>query len=187
MFGVFQIPALAAAGVAATLVGIQLGSSTIAAINPAFFRGPAVHPRDRGVALDPQELEARRLARQAAAYGNLYGWDEGENALRLACAGCTAGLPVAHAYQTAYQPSVPYFGSREEIAADEARIRREIDEHYEARLAAEAERRARFALVERYAHPLDETATPEGVGGPEELPPEEAPPEEAPPEESEAD
>jgi hypothetical protein len=64
---------------------------------------------------------------------------------------------------------VPYFGSREEIAAEDALRSRKIDQRYEDRLAEQAERRARLALVERYAHPEREQSLSEtGMGGPEE-------------------
>jgi hypothetical protein len=162
MLNAYHLPPLGLAAFLAVALGIQLGESTVDSIKPTFFQGPAVHPRERGAALDPRELEARRLARQAAAYREHYSWNDGEMALRLACANC--GPAVSRAYL--YNPAVPYFGSREEIAAEDARMRQEIDARYEARLEAEEERRARFALVERYAHPEEEVA--EGMGGPEE-------------------
>ena len=160
--GSHQIAIASGALFAGAIAGISLGNSTVSAINPNFFHGPAVHPRDRGVALDPRELEARRLARQASAYNEYYSWDEGQSALRLACANCRPVINRANAYQGV----VPYFGSREEIAAEDARTRQEIDARYDARIEAEEARRARFALVERYAFPEEEVA--EGVGGPEE-------------------
>lgn len=162
MLNAYQLPQFGLAAFVAVALGIHLGESTVDSIKPTFFQGPAVHPRERGAALDPRELEARRLARQAAAYSEYYSWNDGEMALRLACANC--GPVVSSAYL--YNPAVPYFGSREEIATEDARMRQEIDARYEARLEAEDERRARFALVERYAYPEEEVA--EGMGGPEE-------------------
>jgi hypothetical protein len=155
----------------AALVGIQLGTSAIGAVNPIFFTDAPVHPRDRGAAVDPREIEARRLARQAAAYDSFYDWNDGSASLRLACAGCTIGGQVAASY-------VPYFGSRESIAAEDERMRREIDARYEARLAAEVEREARRAEIELLAEPAIDRpirAADGGLamGGPDEpLPPE---------------
>ncbi len=164
--GPYQISGAAAAIFLAAVIGVHLGNTTVAAINPNFFHGPAVHPRDRGAALDPREIEARRLARMASAYNEYYSFDDGRAALRLACVGnCGSGMYRAPNYSA----GVPYFGSREEIAAEDALTSRKIDQRYEDRLAAEAERRARFALVERYAHPNQEQAVTEaGMGGPEE-------------------
>ena len=164
MLNVYHLPPLGLAALAAVALGIQLGESTVDSIKPTFFQGPALHPRDRGAALDPRELEARRLARQATTYSERYSWNDGELALRLACANC--GPVVSRAYL--YDPTVPYFGSREEIAAEDRRMRQEIDARYDARLEAESARRARFALVERYAHPEEEDEIVEAMGGPEE-------------------
>lgn len=175
---------LTASLLVAALIGIQLGTGAVGAVNPIFFTERPVHPRDRGAALDPRDIEARRLARQAAAYDSFYDWNDGAAALSLACAGCTIGGQVAASY-------VPYFGSRESIAADDERMRREIDARYEARLAAEVEREARRAEVELLAEPavarselVAEPALADdgglGMGGPDEPPPE-AKTEEAPP------
>jgi hypothetical protein len=156
----------------AALAGITLGTSTVGAVNPIFFTEVPVHPRDRGAAVDPREIEARRLARQAAVYDEFYGWNEGSAALSLACAGCTRQAYVGGQIAG---PSVPYFGSREEIAREDARRSREIDARYEARLAEEEARYAREAQIERYAHfavaqesegeRQDES---QGMGGPDE-------------------
>jgi hypothetical protein len=42
-----------------TLSGVYLGNSAVNEINPAHFRGPAIHPRDRGVAVDPNQYVER--------------------------------------------------------------------------------------------------------------------------------
>lgn len=127
MFGASPFVSAGAAALVAAIFGIQLGNSTVAAIKPTFFLGPAVHPRDRGVAIDPRDLEARRLARLETAYGALYGWDEGNRSLRLACIDCGGSGSRPHATVFDYDARVPYFGSREERAADEARERLAAD------------------------------------------------------------
>lgn len=126
---------LTAAVLVAALIGIQLGGSAVSAINPLFFTELPLHPRDRGVAVDPRELEARRLQRQAAAYDKFYDWGDGGASLRLASA-------VGGQFTPAMVPGeVPYFGSREEIAASDARMLREIEERDQARIAAEERQR----------------------------------------------
>ncbi len=78
---------LGLAAVVAAIIGVQLGESAIAGINPIHFQGEAVHPRDRGAAVDPATIPP---ARQASYY-EAYGWDAG-NAARLSeCAGCAPG------------------------------------------------------------------------------------------------
>lgn len=65
--------------------GIQLGESTIGMINPVHFQGPAIHPRDRGAAID--ESQFRPSERSFASF---YGWDEGESARLEDCGDCEA-------------------------------------------------------------------------------------------------
>lgn len=127
-------PHMLTVGVAAfvgSVLGVQLGNATISAIKPNFFLGAAVHPRDRGKAIDPREIEARRLARLQSRYDSLYGWEEGNRALQAVCGNCQA--PASHAVAV-YDARVPYFGSLEEQEADERREDEEIDRRYQARL-----------------------------------------------------
>ncbi|MDP8994608.1 MAG: hypothetical protein M3N07_06475 [Pseudomonadota bacterium] len=79
----FTIPAFGAAVLAAVALGVHLGESAIDQINPIYFQGPAVHPRDRGAAIDPNALPPQR-----PAFAELYGWDEGEAARTADCAAC---------------------------------------------------------------------------------------------------
>lgn len=90
----YALPALGAALLMAGVVGVQLGESAVAEINPIYFQGAAVHPRDRGAALDPQAVEPAE-----AGYAQAYGWDAG-NAARIAdCDGCDVLTPYeAFAY-----------------------------------------------------------------------------------------
>lgn len=142
------LPAMGIAGFLAVIAGIQLGNSAVSAIDPVYFQGPALHPRDRGAALDERELEAARLARRAVAYNELYGWDEGRAARLADCQGCSLTRVAAGDYSAV----VPYFGSRAERRADEARERNEIDALYAQREEEAARRReARIDHVARYA------------------------------------
>jgi hypothetical protein len=78
-------PALAALVLAAGAFGVHLGQSAIDRINPLYFQGAAVHPRDRGAAVDPASLAA-----QGPRFADLYGWEEGAAARAADCAGCEA-------------------------------------------------------------------------------------------------
>lgn len=69
----------------AVVGGIQLGESAVAEIDPIHFQGPAIHPRDRGAAIEePLPPPARP---RFAAY---YGWAEGQAARAQDCGGCDA-------------------------------------------------------------------------------------------------
>ncbi|HEX9933190.1 MAG TPA: hypothetical protein VGB08_10150 [Allosphingosinicella sp.] len=77
--------ALAALVIAAAALGIHLGESAIDQINPLYYQGAAVHPRDRGAAVD------ETLARpQAPRFAELYGWAEGQDAHAADCGDCVA-------------------------------------------------------------------------------------------------
>lgn len=118
MINPFTFPALGGALLAAAAIGVHLGESSIDLINPIYFQGPAVHPRDRGVALDERSLPSR-----PPAYGELYGWAEGGAARAADCGDCDAlRARDAYAYREAYAylAQVPYFGGRQEAAAVEA-------------------------------------------------------------------
>lgn len=140
----FSLPVVGAAAVAAVAVGLHLGNSAVAEINPLYFRGPAVHPRDRGAAIDETALQAQ-LARRPPRYDQLYGWDEGQAARGALCRDC--GLDDG---ARVYAAAVPYFGSVEEIRAEDAAERRELNRRHERRLADAAEREARSKAVLRY-------------------------------------
>jgi hypothetical protein len=80
-----KLPAFAALVLAGVAGGVALGDSAIDQINPLYFQGAAVHPRDRGAALDPSALPA-----QSPRFADLYGWDEGQAARAADCFGCPA-------------------------------------------------------------------------------------------------
>ena len=109
MLNPFALPALGGSILAAVVVGIHLGESSVGLINPIYFQGPALHPRDRGAALDERALVAR-----APAQGQLYGWEEGRAARAADCVDCDA-LQARDAH--VYSAEVPYFGGRGEARA----------------------------------------------------------------------
>jgi hypothetical protein len=53
-----------------TLSGVYLGKSAVNEINPAYFRGPAIHPRDRGAEVDPNMYVERSAFAGAIWYGD---------------------------------------------------------------------------------------------------------------------
>jgi hypothetical protein len=133
------LPALGGALLAAVVLGIHLGESAVGLIDPIHFQGPAVHPRDRGAAIDPNRVAPRR-----ASYADLYGWEEGDAALTATCDGC--GGPFGRAAY-AYSAEVPYFGGGV-TAEPEPAARYEPDPKPEPREAWAA----REEPVARYAH-----------------------------------
>lgn len=140
-----QTIAMGLAGVfGAMMLGISLGNSALSQINPIYFQGAAIHPRDRGAAIDPN-----RPTVIPNTYEQLYGWSQGAQARLAECPGCTFERPVAPPVQVA---SVSYFGSREEQARRDAREQRDIDAAYERNLA-DAERRSdMMQRLARYTH-----------------------------------
>jgi hypothetical protein len=50
-------------------LGVQLGDSAVDQIDPLYFQGAAVHPRDRGAALDPNALPGPIISPYTQAYG----------------------------------------------------------------------------------------------------------------------
>lgn len=101
-----NFPALGGSLLAAVALGIHLGQSAVGLIDPVHFQGPAIHPRDRGAAIDPN-----RVRSSEPLYAELYGWDEGRTARLADCGNCEA-LAARDAY--AYSAVVPYFGGRRE-------------------------------------------------------------------------
>ncbi len=104
MVNPYTLPVLGGSLLAAVALGVHLGESSVGLINPIHFQGPAVHPRDRGAALDESRLPPR-----APAYGELYGWEAGAAARAADCGDCEA-LRVRAAYAHDYSAEVPQFG-----------------------------------------------------------------------------
>ncbi len=136
---------LGAGGVLAVIFGVSLGNSAISQINPFYFQGAAVHPRDRGAALDPNAPTVI-----PNRYEQLYGFAQGQQARAIDCVGCTFAPPAMPTEARVHAAGAPYFGSREERARDDARERRAIDAIYQARLDDAAARRAALESVRRY-------------------------------------
>ena len=78
------LPAFGALVLAAAAFGVHVGQSAVSQINPLFFQGPAVHPRDRGAVV------ADALPRARPAFAELYGWEQGQAARNGDCIGCEA-------------------------------------------------------------------------------------------------
>lgn len=99
----FTLPALGASVLLAVAGGIQLGESTIAMINPVHFQGPAVHPRDRGAAVDEHAVRPSE-----PSFASLYGWDEGQAARAADCMDCDM-LAARDAYVEYEAPAVSIY------------------------------------------------------------------------------
>jgi len=97
-----KIPAFAGLILAGMAGGVALGESAIDQINPIYFQGAAVHPRDRGAALDPNALPA-----QTPRFAEYYGWEEGQAARTADCFGCAA-IAARDAYAYAEAPAIQY-------------------------------------------------------------------------------
>lgn len=132
---------------AAVAAGIHLGESAVAMINPIYFQGPALHPRDRGAAIDERTLQGAR-----PAPARPYGWGEG-HAARAIAADCDDCDPLALRDAQDYSAVVPYFGGDEPPAeaaevpsrVPEVRIVRGSDEFVEPAVPPKRN-------IERYAH-----------------------------------
>ncbi len=147
MIRIGSVAGFGIAGVLAVMFGVSLGNSAISQINPLYFQGAAVHPRDRGAALDPNAPTVI-----PNSYQQFYGFDEGREARAAACPGCAFAAAAMPAEALVHTASAPYFGSREERARDEAQERREIDSAYQQRLDDAAARRAAMDELRRYTH-----------------------------------
>jgi len=112
MINPLTLPMLGGSLLAAVALGVHLGESSVGLIHPIHFQGPALHPRDRGAAIDETRLPPR-----APAYGELYGWEQGEAARAADCGNCEA-LRARAAYAHDYSAEVPYFGG----PAEQARV-----------------------------------------------------------------
>jgi len=76
---------LSGAVLVAAAAGVLLGDSAIDQINPLYFQGAAVHPRDRGA-----EVDETALAPPGPRFRDHYGWEEGQAARSADCNGCAA-------------------------------------------------------------------------------------------------
>ena len=149
MVNPFTLPAVGTALAVAVVTGIHLGESSIGLINPIYFQGPALHPRERGVAIDETQVRPAQ-----PSYAQLYGWEQGEAARAEDCGDCEA-IRARDAYARDYSAEVPYFGGPTEPPAPRERQIAAVEVHYgqappapvEAQAPAEPQR-----PVVRYAH-----------------------------------
>ena len=143
MHSPFTLPVLAGSMLASVALGIHLGESAIAQINPIYYQAPPLHPRDRGAAIEEGNL-ARAPGDYALPtdYAGLHGWDQGQAALAADCGDC-AGMRGRET--RAYSARVPYFGSRRDLHAAVAQAR---DEFAEPPQVVSPPRQQ----VDRYAH-----------------------------------
>jgi hypothetical protein len=102
------VSALACLVVAAGAIGVHLGQAAIDDINPLYFQGAAVHPRDRGA-----EVSELSLQPQPATFAQLYGWEQGQAARTADCGNCAA-LGARDAYGGTVQFAVIQGGWRTE-------------------------------------------------------------------------
>lgn len=152
------LPAVGGAILAAAVLGIHLGESSIGLINPIYFQGPALHPRERGVALDENAVRPR-----APVYAQLYGWDQGNAARAADCGDCSAlEARDAYARPAVYSAEVPYFGSREEPRAEQVRERVAVQTAYveevEPEYAAEEVVEPKSPVLRYAYYPVEEPA-----------------------------
>ena len=164
MIGPYTLPMLGASLLAAVTLGVHLGESSVGLIDPVHFQGPAIHPRDRGAAIDESRLPPR-----GPAYAELYGWEKGAAARAADCGDCEA-LRARAAYARDYSAEVPWFGGPAPPR------RADVSETAEAAVVivdepAPEEAEAIKYPVERYAHypvAAGEIAEPADVPPPDE-------------------
>lgn len=150
MLNPLATPVIGASLLAAVALGIHLGESSIGLIHPVHFQGPALHPRDRGAAIDPNRVQPRQVS-----YLALYGWEQGQAAHAADCGDCEA-LRARDAYARDYSAEVPHFGSDDEIRRLEARARAATELRFAEAEAAAQLAAARRSEVLRYAsYPVD--------------------------------
>lgn len=142
-----SIITLGVGGVLAVIFGVSLGNSAISQINPLYFQGAALHPRDRGAAVDPNAPTVI-----PNRYEQLYGFNEGLQARAMDCVGCTFAPPAILDRALVQAASAPYFGSREERVRNDAREQHEIDSLYQQRIDDAEARRATMEQMRQYTH-----------------------------------
>jgi hypothetical protein len=128
-----MLPVMGVLVVIAGAVGLQLGESAVAQIDPVHFQGAS--PKLRDVRSDP-------LPAPAPAYASGYSWDEGYDAMARDCGDCPA-REARHVYA-----AVPPIG--------DPAIEGAYDEAPEFDVAAVDEQAERYAVdwsrVSRYVH-----------------------------------
>jgi len=139
-----RAPLLGAVLVGAAGVGAHMGETAIASINPLYFQGPAIHPRDRGAAVDPSRLPAPE-----PRFADHYGWAEGAAARLADCGDCAAlaardhyaSIPVHH-LATAYSVQPRPQRTEPQLQAEPA-------DDFVVEVAPEIERYAYYPIEEK--------------------------------------
>lgn len=127
----------------AVLLGVTMGNAAVEGINPMHYRPPTASPK----MVRPVEASYSTLAWRQPGYDQPYDWAEGEQARTAACGvACDGGV------ESGYSASVPYFGSREEMAEAERVARREIDQSFATETEAAMTRKDRPGDGSRGAH-----------------------------------
>ena len=135
-------PVMGVLTIVAGAIGLQLGESAIAQIDPIHFQGPAPTPRD--VSRDP-------LPPLGPSYASAYGWAQSEAALAAECGDC--GVPAARTavaatwepvYAAAPEPravpvSIPSYEPRETKLEREVAEWREVTRYTSYPVAQEPE------------------------------------------------
>jgi hypothetical protein len=145
-------PAFGALAIVAGASGVYLGQSAVDQINPLYFQGAAVHPRDRGAA-----VEETLLAR-GPRFADHYGWEEGRAARTADCNGCEA-VAARDAYSGGRhfaviesgwqaQPAAYYVAERQAPA-----VAAEEQQEVAAAEPAAVERYAAFQIEEKPVEP----------------------------------
>ena len=150
----YTLLGLGGAVLVAALIGIQLGESAVGQINPVYFQGAAVHPRDRGAAIDPNALPPAE-----STFANAYDWGDG-NAARAADRGAVApGIPGETYAFVAPPPVTRLAGPAWRDATPPA----ELDGWSPGEVGTRAPSR-RDADIERYAnYPIEEKPAAEAT------------------------
>lgn len=78
-------PAFGALLISAAALGVHMGQSAVGGINPLYFQGAPVHPRDRGVVVDETAL-----VEQGPRFAQLYGFEQGRAERDADCINCDA-------------------------------------------------------------------------------------------------
>ncbi len=101
------LPVMGVLTIVAGAVGLQLGESAIAQIDPIHFQGPAPTPRD--VSRDP-------LPPLGPSYASAYGWAQSEAALAAECGDCamSAAPPAPAAFTAVASTWEPVHGAAPE-------------------------------------------------------------------------
>jgi hypothetical protein len=141
-----------------------MGQSAIEQINPIYFQGAAVHPRDRGAAV-PESIAGPR----APQFADHYGWEQGQEARNADCVDCPAlqardshagevVFAVAETGWTAEPPRVQVERQAPPVAEPDAKPAAEEEPAGFIVEYAEVDRYAYYPVEEEQAEPVEAAA-----------------------------